>query len=250
MAMTNSTEHKSEGDHMTATIPPRPGPRRRWRRLGLIGIAAFACAAPAVAAVQPWQSAQETPPATASGDPGAVARDALSVIGRPQTDADRAFAPALTKGANAQLQDPDMGSLRAVGGGAAVIAAKLSDPVRGITEQVCLIVGDLTGCASAGSFPATGLQVRSANGDGVTRVVGLVPDGVAKVRFVPTDGPAVTAPVTNNHYSLKVVNEQPALTPTSVSSPVAGAPTTPPPTPVTGTAEWLDRSGAVVGPKA
>lgn len=234
---------------MTATTPPRPGPRRR-RRLALAGIAAFVCATPAVAAVQPWQSAVDTPPATAGGDPRAVARDALSVVERPQTDADRAFAPALTKGANAQLQDPDLDSLRAVGDGAAVITAKLSDPVRGVTEQVCLIVGDLTGCAAAGSFPATGLQVRSANGDGVTRVVGLVPDGVVKVRFVPIDGPAVTASVANNHYSLKIAKTQPTPAPTNVRSPVAGAPTTPPPTPVGGTAEWLNQSGAVVGPKA
>jgi hypothetical protein len=85
------------------------------------------------------------------------------------------------------------------------------------------------------------------------RTVGVVPDGVTHVRFVPKAGTPTQVEVTGNFFNLYAPSEPTARRiepPTGWAGPrgKAGLIERPPMQPL-GHLEWLDAQGAVIGPK-
>ena len=91
-----------------------------------------------------------------------------------------------------------------------------------------------------------GLSTIIAGPDG-SEFAGLVPDGVAKVRFTPSTGQPVEADVSSNFYDLHVDQTSASVRVTPPSG-YTGPPISAPPTPANGRIEWLDSSGTVIGP--
>ena len=104
----------------------------------------------------------------------------------------------------------------------------------------------------AGQHRARTRRDRSAAGQDGTRFVGIVPDGIVRVRFTPAGGQPVDAVVNQNFYELRYdgVASSRAEPPKGWNGSVGhdgkieGAPM-----PARGRLEWLDASGKVVGPE-
>jgi hypothetical protein len=241
-----------------AAARERRAKRRSWgpRRGVVVTLAALAVAAPALAITQPWNPVLSRPgiddPVNTDPSPVSVsAREALAVLRRPQTAEDRAKAAPLlrTVGAGNQVEGVQTGSIRLLADGVALVPAKAvrNGPSTTSKDQLCLTDGKSITCGSASSVGASGITGIAASRT-TTRYTGLVPDGVARVRFTPRTGTAAEVAVTSNFYSLSVPQTAP---PGMIDAPEGfdGPSRIPgPPMPVPGTIEWLDADGHVVGP--
>lgn len=245
------------GDQLIAAeLPPaREGRlRSRWsspgrRRGAALAVGALlVVAVPAAAITTPWspslfRSGLDNPISTDGGAISAKAGDSLAVLRRPQTATDRnSTAPLVaTLGSNHQVQGVQTSGIRAAGKGWAIVPAT---SVQG-KPGVCLVSREGSTCASDDVVAETGVTTEVADASGTT-ITGVVPDGVAQVRFTPADGAAVTATVSGNFYELSV--PQLAVATTVAPPPgYTGGEIPAPPTPVRGTLELLDASGAAVG---
>lgn len=225
------------------------------RRRTAVGVALGAClvAAPAGAAIAGWSPQlsrsgvdASTASAVSSAIPGAA--DNLGVLRRAQSAADRTLAdPRVAAiGGSASIQDVQLTGARAVSGSFIAVPVNLRDAKSAAgVPGVCTSDGDLMGCAPTGDFKRTGLAVSSPAASGDATFVGLVPDGVVSVRFVPdaTGKKSITTSVANNFFQLTATGGTPAVN-TGVRS------TSRPPQPPSGHLEWLSAAGEVVGPKA
>lgn len=112
-------------------------------------------------------------------------------------------------------------------------------------DQLCLTDGRTTTCQPADRVASRGVCVLAAG-----TLAGLVPDGVHRVRFTPDGGTPIEMGVRSNFFTGSVLNRDQAP---SVKAPAGNdVPSTapaPPLRPLSGTLEWLDADGHVVGPE-
>lgn len=228
-------------------------PRRRGLLLAAV---VLVVAAPAVALVGPWdptleRSGIDKPVGVDSSPVVASARDALAVLRRPQTEDDRRRAGPLltTVGASNQIDGVQTDGIRSPADGWALVPAKSvkTGPSTTTGDVLCLTNGRAIGCASADTVSTQGASLLSASSTR-TSLAGIVPDGVARVRFTPDAGAPVEANVTSNFFSLSVPQTAPPETikaPPGYNGPseIAG-----PPMPAAGIVRWLDRNGQAIGP--
>lgn len=238
----------------TARTAPRRGglPRRRgW----LVVLAAVAVATPALAITQPWDPTigrpdVEGPVASDRSPVTPAAKNVLAVLRRPQTAADRERTAPLLQGISGTvINGVQTASIRALADGWALVPATSVQTGPGVSrgDQLCFTNGSSTTCGSANRLASSGIASSEATTTSTT-FTGLVPDGVASVRFAGADGTRKTAAVTSNFYEL-VVNE--VAPPTMIDAPQGydGSAQIPaPPMPVAGTVDWLDANGSVIGP--
>lgn len=226
------------------------------RRRGLMAlVAVVVVAAPALAITEPWNPTIGRPnidgPVTSDRSPvAAAATDVLAVLRRPQTAADRDGAAPLLKGiVGSQIDRVQTASIRLLADGWALVPATAvqAAPGRSVGEQICFTNGRSTTCGSARGLSSTGIAGSEATATATT-FTGLVPDGVARVRFVGRDGSTKEVAVASNFYELVVDEIAP---PRMIDAPKGydGPARIPgPPLPVAGVTEWLDANGTVVGP--
>ncbi len=229
------------------------GPRRHWL---LVLAAVLVVAGPAVAVVGAWRPALERSgidqPVTVDSSPvSPAALDALAVLRRPQTDEDRRRAAPLipTVGAGNQIDRVQTDGIRSPANGWALVPATSikSGPATTTTDVLCLTDGQAIGCSPATSIRTQGLALLSASRSH-TSLAGVVPDGVAKVRFIPDTGAPVEADVASNFFSLSVAQTAPSRTVKAPPGSNGPSRIPGPPMPVRGTVQWLNRHGVVIGP--
>lgn len=109
-------------------------------------------------------------------------------------------------------------------------------------DQLCLDgPGSRLACLPEADAAEHGLTIIGGRGDSL-RYAGVVPDTVARVRYVPQTGLAVETPVTGNFYTFVIDLEHthvPHLVPPLTTGPAANVPGI-------GKLEWLDARGAVI----
>jgi hypothetical protein len=206
-------------------------PTRRRSRAPAIGLLVIlAVAAPAVAVVQPWNPTLG--PSKFGGDVvidrspvDRSATEVLAILRRPQTAHDREVATPLLRYAGGTIDNVQVDSIRALSEHYALIPHA---SVRRSGAMLCVVGGGGAVCS-----PADGVAEHGVISISDTRVVGVVPDGVARVRFTPDGGKPVRASVRGNFFALRI----PGHRPTNVITPPRG-----------GRLEWLDADGEVVGP--
>lgn len=231
----------------------------RRRRLSLAALAAtFVVAVPAVAVIAPWEPSLERPgidpPVATDRSPlAADATAALGVLRRDQTAADRErTAPLISAiGAGNQVDRVQTAGIRALGTGWALVPAKAmqTSPSARVDEDVlCITNGEAIGCSPSRNVRTTGVQLTLATAS-ATEIAGVVPDGVANVRFTPTGGAAVTAKPSGNFYDLRIDQVAPERMIDAPPGSDGPARIPGPPAPASGTLQWLDVHGAVVGPE-
>jgi hypothetical protein len=189
---------------------------------------------------------------TASIDHTPVAQpvvDALGVLRRPQSDRDRELAgPKLSHAGNG-VDGIQVDGVRALDENYALVPVMTfaSDP--GVGAGICLMGGGGSVCAPIDSVPKHGVTSISGGKTG-TRYVGIVPDGIFRVRFIPERGPPIEAPVIQNFYELRYDATAPTTRiapPKGYNGPVGDdGKIDGPPMPARGTLEWLDASGSIV----
>lgn len=257
------------GDQLRAAQEPRtqeaPSRSRRLsfgrprsigvRRGLLVGFAALGLAAPALAVVQPWnpvlgRPSVDGPVASDSTQVARSAVDVLAVLRRPQSAQDRTDAAPRLQAIGNQIDNVQTASIRALTGEWILVPANTvqTGSAQTTSEQLCITNGDVVACGPAATVSQSGVGLRGATKSGTT-LVGLVPDGVARVRFTPATSKAVEVDVQSNFYAVSVPETAPAA---SVNAPKGydGPTTIPgPPTPIEGTVDWLSNDGQVVGPE-
>ena len=229
------------------------------RRSVMIGTVAIAIAAPgaALAVLQPWQPQLSRPGVDqpVNTDASAVsdaASSAFAVLRRAQTASDRANATPLIKaiGMGNQLDRVQTDGIRMVAPGWALVPAKVAQTRPGgatAQDQICLTDGNEVGCTNAETADANGVGILTASKT-ETHLTGLVPDGVARIRFTPESGAAVEALTAGGFYDLTVSSAR-AVSAVKAPPGYDGAATIPgPPAPAPGKLTWLDARGKVVGP--
>lgn len=230
---------------------------RSARRTLLISLGALAIAAPAVAVVRPWEPTLGRPgvddgaATTTTAAAAASARDVMAVLRRSQTADDRAKATPLLRSVDAQFMGVQTESIRAVRDNWALVPAATvaTGPGRTLEDALCITDGKGTACGPADAVRDRGIHMISSSATATT-VVGLVPDGVTRVRFTPAKGRAATVAADSNFFSLSVPETQPR---DMIAAPDHKSWTGPakiegPPMPVEGSLEWLGADGSVVGP--
>jgi hypothetical protein len=244
---------------------------QRRRRRHAVRVSLLAVASPAVAAValimatsSPDVERPATPTATSGtwtpevgrpdkGIPATidrtpispVATNALAVLRRPQTDRDRRLAGPRLRYVGPPNEDVQVDGVRALNARYALVPM-----ARG--PRLCVIGSGGSACSPVDMVPRHGVASVSAGKKG-TRYVGLVPDGVARVRFTPQTGQPVETVVRENFYELRV----PATAPPGRALPPAGwkGPTDEdgsiegPPMPAQGKLEWIDGNGNATPPR-
>lgn len=255
--------HAAEQRHaVAARAPDVPAHGRRSRRVRLAAVAlagAVLVAAPAAAIIAPWEPSLERAgvddPVAVEHAPVAVqAVEAFAVLRRPQNDTDRRLAaPVLTAvGAGNQVDRVQTHGIRAVAPGWAVVPAKAmkTTPAAHADEDVlCLTNGDVIGCSASDRAATTGIQLTTAS-EGQTTIAGLVPDRVSGVRFVRAEGGSVEADVASNFFAVSVRKAGSQRTIKAPPGYEHGSRIPAPPTPATGTLEWLDDDRNVIGRSA
>lgn len=245
---------------VTAVDSPEKQSRTRLRhvlrrhRLAAGVVTALAVAAPAAAIVAPWEPSLyrpglDEPVATSQAPVSDDASDWLAVLRRPQTQQDRDnSAPALrTVGAGDLADGIQTADIRALSDGWALVPATSVRSGDGTTAAgLCLANAAQLACGQNQMIERIGMGGSQASAR-ATEFFGLVPDGVAKVRFTPLNGEPTLVNVTSNFYDLTISGSS---TGGKVTPPPGyqGPKITPPPMPVAGTVAWLDSSGSVVGP--
>lgn len=225
-------------------------------KFALAGIVLLGGAAP-VAASQIWQPETarpniDRPVASSSAPISAEGTSVLAVLRRPQTAQDRADAGSRLRavGLGNQIEGLKLGAVRALphSWALAPVDSVQVGPAKVAHDQLCITDGSIIGCSPAAGTAAHGTAITRAIGS-QSQFVGIVPDGVARVRFLGTDGTTAEAPVEANFYSFSVDGLAP---PRKVPPPPDSSQTAPvdgPATPAEGEIQWLDAGGGVVGPK-
>ncbi|WP_210491239.1 hypothetical protein [Patulibacter sp. SYSU D01012] len=226
-----------EQAHAVVPDPTQARRRRPSRRVALLGVAGILATGTAVAATAPWSPTLGgdhgiEPPGRASRPVPAAQVQALAVLRRPQTDADRS-APVLralrtvgrylgtgvhVEGIRILRRHRDRTILL-------VPLQRVGPPGIGrdreLRDALCVYETDVPGAAGppgtvttrsgaavplpqhvSGAACGTLADLRRRGIGGTT--AGLVPDGVARVRLTARDGETLTAPVRDNYYELPV----------------------------------------------
>ena len=242
----------------TTEFTSRHGLSRRTRRRGLFAaVAALVIAAPAAALVSPWNPTVgrpgiDEPIVPPSSAPVATdAKAALAILRREQTTADREAAAPLLRALGHPVGGVQLDGVRALGAGWILAPAEVVDVGREpSTNQLCMTNGEGIACGNAADADTRGVGMSAAN-DRVTRVTGVVPDRVARVRFVTTNGTVAEVDARNNFYVLTVDETMPTRMIRGPKDPKYTGPEMlpSPPTPIGGTVQWLDAAGRVIGPE-
>jgi hypothetical protein len=239
----------------TAAIAAKFGGMRRGRRVALVLVAVLGAAVPAAAIVAPWQPSLhrpglDDPVTTDAGTPGSSLSSWLAVLRRPQTEQDRSQSASVlqTVGAGNQVQGVQTAGIRSLAPGWALVPATSLTGSAGAGPALCLVSSEAVTCGHDDAITTTGLLSVSA-GSTETTFAGLVPDGVAQVRFTPVGGNPVVADVRSNFYELRFGSTA-ASTPVTPPPGYSGKKIPAPPMPAQGRIEWLDGAGKVVGPTA
>jgi hypothetical protein len=196
----------------------------RWRnRRGIAAIAvAMLVAGPALAATQPWSPLLGSPdlhsqPKATAAPPPREQLDALGVLRREQTDADRgAVAQNALRyfGKTAvEIRTPYVRLLGSTAAGTAsvLVPAKHWDPAgesgpspAALEDPLCVFTPDLNGDGGGKAcFKLADIAGGRATGSMGGIYWGLVPDGVASIHAVYADAKVVTVPVVDNYYALR-----------------------------------------------
>lgn len=251
-------EQRHYGARASTASTARPRWWRRTRRRGLLlGLIAVVVAAPAVALVGPWTptvgrpgiNEPTIPPSSAPYASPAAA--ALGVLRRPQTAADRAAATPVLRALGHPVGGVQLDGVRALSNGWVLVPADVIDTGREpSTNQLCITNGKAIACQDAADVEQAGVSVVAANAS-QTRITGLVPDRVVRVRFVTTTGTVTEVGARNNFYSLSVAETQPTrMIPAPKPPTYKGPDRIPsPPTPIGGSLHWLDDARHIVGPR-
>lgn len=242
---------------------------RQRRRRRAVRVSLLAVASPAVVAVavvlgmsSPDVERPATPTATATPTPGTwtpavgrpdkgiparidrtpvspVATDVLAVLRRPQTDRDRRLAAPRLRYVGPPTEDVQVDGVRALNARYALVPM-----ARG--PRLCVIGSGGSACSPVDMVPRHGIASISAGKQGTT-YVGVVPDGVARVRFTPEAGQPVEVVVRENFYELRIRTTAP---PGRVSPPAGwngpkgkDGKIEGPPMPAYGKLEWIDGNG-------
>lgn len=227
---------------------------RRRHKVTLGVLAALAVAAPAAAIVAPWQPSLYRPgvddPVATSDDPvSADASSWLGVLRRSQTAQDRAAsAPALRRVGAGDLADGvQTAGIRSLAKGWALVPVTSVKGASGNAKPgLCLANAKQLACGQNDMIKRVGMGGASASPT-QTEFIGLVPDGVAQVRFTPLTADPISVDVSSNFYVLTVPgsgSSGPVKPPPDYNGPKIA----PPPMPLGGQIEWLDEAGNVVGP--
>lgn len=242
-----------------AVMPSAPRRRRPTRRRGLLIVLAalVVVATPAAALISPWgptvgRPGIDEPTIPPSSAPvSSKAKAALAVLRREQSATDRAVAAPLLKALGHPVGGVQLDAVRALSQRWILAPAELLDTGRAtISDQLCITNGEAVACSKAADADTIGVGVSAANAD-TTTLAGLVPDRVATVRFVTTNGTTLKVNAHNNFYSLTVDETMPRrMIPAPKASTYNGPTMIPsPPTPIGGTLDWLDARGRVIGPQ-
>ena len=241
--------------------------RRRAARVSLLAVAAPVAAAlviflapserdierPAAPPTSTWTPKVGRPkvglPATIDRTP--VSRDAsdvLAILRRPQTARDRKLAAPRLRHAGGAVDGVQVDGVRALNPRYALVPVTEMGDRAG--PALCVMGSGGAACAPVASVREHGVTMISG-GHGETRYVGVVPDGVAAVRFTPDGGRPVVVAVRENFYELRIsisappgrVNPPKGFTgPVGKDGRIVG-----PPMPAQGKLEWLDAGGNVIG---
>lgn len=215
MSFIDSYEHQLvEAARRRADARPR---RRIARWLAAIGrrrgaaaaLAALVIAVPATAATVGWnpfddqgRNPRVSQPSLSSRPVAAELRDALGVLRRPQTDADRGLATSRTlrDTVDASFRGVALDGIRLVDRERGIVLVPVEEtpvprdaqgrPVPGFEDPppaVCTVERTRDGFAAAGCHSIDEIRSGRTLGSGSGRVTGVVPDGVARVRLVRGD---------------------------------------------------------------
>jgi hypothetical protein len=183
----------------------------------------------------------------------AAAVDALAILQRPQTARDRRLAGPKLRFAGGGADGVQVDGVRALGPHYALVPVSRASggTGAGTVASLCIVGSGGAGCGPVHRVSQQGVLLFSGGTQG-THIVGVVPDGVARVRFTPSGSSPVEVPVQENFFDLRVAATGPAgrVSPPSGWKGKVGADgrIVAPPTPAQGALDWLDASGRVVGP--
>lgn len=241
-----------------AAVTRSPRRRRVTRRRGLLALlVALLIAAPAAALVGPWNPTvgrpaidePTVPPSSAPYSSDAVA--SFEILRRAQTERDREVAEPLLRALGHPVGGVQLDGVRALPDGWILAPARIVDTGRAAsTNQLCITNGSAIACSNARQADDVGVGLSAANAH-QTKIAGLVPDRVARVRFVTRNGTRTTVAARNNFYSL-TVNETMAtrMIPAPKDRHYTGPDRIPsPPTPIGGTLIWLSADDRAIGPR-
>jgi hypothetical protein len=176
-----------------------------------------------------------------------AAVDAFAVLRRPQTQRDRRLTEPRLRYVGGMVDGIQVDGVRALGSGYALIPVTKFGPNAG--HGLCVVGHGGSACGSIDSAPRTGVSSLSAGAD-YTNYTGVVPDGVARVRFTPEGAAPVEVAVRDNFYELRTsapsargrMDPPEGYTgPTGKDGKIEA-----PPMPAHGRLEWLDAAGNVV----
>lgn len=177
--------------------------------------------------------------------PAAVA--AFAVLRRPQTERDRKLALPLLRYAGGPIDGVQVDGVRALGSGYALIPVTKFGPNLG--AGLCVAGHGGSGCGQIERAPRTGVSTESAGPDS-THFVGVVPDGVVRVRFTPDGGAPIETTVRDNFYELRTTatGKRGRIDPPKGYTGRTGpdGKIEAPPMPAHGRLEWIDAAGNVV----
>jgi hypothetical protein len=250
--------HAAQVASASAATRGSRGTRLLGRRSTVIAaLVAVIAPSAALAITQPWHPDLSRPGVdhkvtTDAAPVSHAALGAFAVLRREQSAADRSDATPLIKaiGMGNQVDRVQLSGIRMVAPGWALVPAKAAQTAPGgvtAQDQLCLTNGEDVGCANAETAKANGVGVLTASKSS-THLTGLVPDGVARVRFAPDSGSPVEVAASGGFYELTVHSSR--SLPAIKAPPGSDGPSTipGPPAPASGKLTWLDTSGSAVGP--
>ena len=174
---------------------------------------------------------------------------ALAVLRRPQSDRDRELAGPKLRSVGNGVDGVQIEGVRALSEDYALVPVRRFALEHDTGAGICLMGGAGAACAPVDSVAEHGVT-QVAGGRTGTRYAGIVPDGIARVRFTPRGGQPIEAAVTGNFYELRYDATAPTRripAPKDWSGPVGDDGKIEfPRMPVHGVLEWLDASGNIV----
>jgi len=223
-----------------------PRRRRVTRKAAVLAFAALAVAVPALAATEPWKpifgrpALRDVPAGTSESPIPNDEQALLGVLRRPQEPRDHGEAAQdLLRSVGQEFAGVRPDSLRlltsSTGHSALLVSAEKVG--RETENPVCIAVPHGGFCGGAATLRTGLLGTFGAN------VVGLVPDGAAKVELTFADGQTRSADIRDNFFW---IDEAPT-TQRTVPGP-DGQKTAPMTMTAAFTTTWLDGEGHAVGP--